>query len=219
MTKRPLSPEEKLMHSYIAGKGLYSAVQLKNYLTSSPPKEEEDKFIIKIPKERLQHAKKADFQGTLMPFVSAIKGFKEKEDEHIKFHKNHLQKQLDQAQDEYLKALMSEKKASIEKESTPHVDALCMGMLTVLEKKAENETISDGSLLRSLGNIGHSALHPVTKHLPTSDDVVNKGLNFVGKGVEKTLPVSVLAMYLLRKNQEKKELPSESPLNVQIQAI
>lgn len=211
MTQRPLSPEEKMMHSYFVGKGLYSGIQLKNLLSESGPKadEEDEKFVIKLPKERLQHLKKSSVQDFLLPVIESARGFNDKKREHMTLRKQNLQKQLEDAQAQYLKALSQTKKADLEKTSTPNVDAMCLGILSEIEKKAERDTISDGALLRSLSNVAS----PITKHFPS----VSKTWE---NTVDKPLLASTLAMLLLKKQIGKKDdTIGQSPMNVQVEAI
>jgi len=208
MTERPLSPEEKRIHSYLLGKGLYGGIQLKNILNEPRKEEEEEKFVIKLPKERLQQAKKASLTEHLNNIGHIYKGFKEKETEHYSYKKNNLHKELEKAHEDYLKALTREKKASLDEMDVPHVDAMCIGMLKAIEKSAE-ETISDGALSRSLKNLAH----PVTKHFPSSQKVRE---DFV----DKPLLATTLASIILKSNIGKEEhRSSNSPLNVNIEAI
>jgi hypothetical protein len=71
------------------------------------------------------------------------------------------------------------------------------------------ETISDGAALRSLKNLAH----PVTKHFPSSQNIHNNV-------IDKPVIGSMLAMYLLKKNLNKKEQqPDKAPLSIEVEAI
>ena len=214
LTPRPLSPEEKQEHGYNVGKGVYSALQLKNILLNSSKNEnDENQFVIKIPKEKLLAIKKSSSIATdsiLKPSFSAFQGFKDTSNKHIESRKEHLKKQLEEAQHEYLKALTQTKKASLEV-ATPNVDAMCLGMLAALEKDA-SESISDGSVWRTTKNIASSLTHPVSKHIPTPHQV-RENL------IDKPLVGSMLAMYLVKHLNKKEQSPDKSPLNISVEAI
>lgn len=209
MTPRPLSPKEKQEHGYLLGKGVYSGLQLKNLLLGGMPKDdEEEKFVVKIPKEKLKHVKESSLQNHALIIGNVWKGFTDKEKEHYDFRKKNLEKELEKAQHRYVTTLTQKKEASLKKEATPNVDALCLGMLSVLEKAAA-ETISDGSLKRSLKNM----VHPITKHLPTPHKIKEDYW-------DPAVLASTLGAWMVRSNMNKEEAKAvKKPLNVQIEAI
>jgi hypothetical protein len=176
-TPIPLSPEEAYLASRMFGGSLFSAIQLSKEMERMKQLEKEQNgdqvLSIPLPMSKLKVASEEAEPGIIgralrfnrSPIrfmVGAEHGFDEARNAYQMAEKAEIQRQLQEAQQEYLKTLEQIKMG----EETPCVDAFCAGIASEVafadmhDKTAEDE-IADGSLRRLLGDILGAAKKPV----------------------------------------------------------
>jgi hypothetical protein len=227
LTERPLSPEEQMIASRMAGSGLYSALQLKQLMFNNDDKEPESEVLkIKLPKDKLMSFdKKGNDQNHLIgnlhhivkdPIsmaVNGISGFSESSKMYDDMERAHLDKEMSKAEKEYLDMLGQIKHSS--DTSTPNVDAFITGMISIassspedIEKEANNHEYADGSIKRMFGDLAS----PVTNLVKPVTDTA--------KGVTAgTTLASALAVYMLKQKMDSGSHHSESPSRIEIEGV
>lgn len=176
-TPIPLSPEEAYLASRLFGGSLFSAIQMSKEMERMKQMEKaqngDQVLTIPLPTSKLKMAAEEAEPGLIgralrfnrSPIrfmVGAEHGFDEASNAYQMAEKAEIQRQLQAAQQEYLKTLEQIKMG----EATPCVDAFCAGiasevtMADMHEKTAEDE-IADGSIQRLLGDILGVAKKPV----------------------------------------------------------
>jgi hypothetical protein len=231
LTQRPLSPEERLVASYLAGKGLYGALQLKNQAFDDDGVEpESDVLKIKLPKEKLMSFDKMSeehepdnhlignfhsmLKNPLAIGMSGLAGFTHGSKLYEDMEKQHLDDEMSKAEKEYLDLLGQIKHSS--DNSTPCVDAFVTGMVSIasaspeeIEKEAnQQDDMSDGSIQRMFGDMAS----PVTNLFKPVTDTA-KGLTTAS-----TLG-SALAVYMLKQKMDAGKQHSSNPQRIEVEAI
>jgi len=232
-TPIPLSPEELSEASNHFGRSLFSAIQLareqemqKRLLHDDEGLNSDDTLRIPIPKELMPVQKAAGFDDgapgvfarafgghnkPLRMLVEGQQGFGDARKEYFMSQKKNIQKDLMQAQKEYIDLLSKIKTGSAEE--TPCVDAFCNGVAhTALFGKQANEQdvdISDGSIKRLLSEVMGVAKKPFQPAI----DTAATGLLSTGAGAG-------YLTYLMRKKMREtpdKYMEDQLPSRVELQ--
>jgi hypothetical protein len=232
-TPRPLSPEERLVASYRAGQGLYSALQLKNQVFDAPEDPEDDVLKLKLPKSKLEgiakhssfdpsesqrglHGKMVNHFGKALSTpvtigVGGLAGFHGAAKDYEHHERKHLEGELNKAEKEYLDLLSQVKVSSYQ--DTPCVDAFCRGMASMaisspadIEKAAKDD-MADGSIKRLLGDTLSPIAAPyhAAKHLA------------VGATTATALSAA-LATYMLKQKADRKQ-DGQAPSRIEIEPV
>lgn len=239
LTELPLSPEEQYEASRQFGRSLFSALQLAR---AKERKRQEEMFgddssendsVLKIPiPEYLmphQQQKTAAYGDTHSGFLSRAlsnqshplrmvmggqEGFADAKKDYYLSEKARINKELEEAQREYINLLSRIKTAA--HNDTPHVDAFCNGIAyeAIFEKEARHNdvNIEEGSVSRFLGD----TLGSVRRHIPFVDptiDMAATGLLNTGTG-------AAYLTYLLRKKmreQPEEYMEEKLPTRVELQ--
>ena len=170
---RPLSPEERAEATRRVGSGIFSYLQLQRELArrraaAKPSMEETGPLKIPLPKELLLEAStkmgeeemfpedgtsrsviptllSQSVKNTAVPFslgTTLTEGFGQAKNKYYQDQKARMRQELENAKREYLDTLMQIRK----KASTPAVDALCIGMASVLDPKVIKEASDSDEL-------------------------------------------------------------------------
>jgi hypothetical protein len=238
LTERPLSPEEQMIASRMAGSGLYSALQLKHILFSDEDKEpDSDVLKIKLPKDRLMSFdKKGNDQNHLIgnlhhmvkdPLTMAVhgvSGFTHSQKLYDEMERKHLDEEMSNAEKEYLD-MLGQIKHSSDNSPTPLVDAFVTGMVSIassspedidkvaaeiedLPKLAADHEHADGSIHRMFGDLAS----PVTN--------LFKPVTDTAKGVTAgTTLASALAVYMLKQKMDEGKHHNDSPQRIEIEGV
>jgi hypothetical protein len=212
----PLSPEESYLASQLFGKSLFSAIQLakEQELQKSlsnralSGKMDEDVLKIPIPAHLMQTPEKRGEDGELRDSVfgralnfnkhparmilGGQAGFRDAKKEYFEAERSNIQRELMQAQQEYMQLLEQIKTGS--EQETPLVDLFCNGIAdyTLFEKTADDPNIEDGSIKRLMGE----ALGVAKQPFKPAIDTVAGGLLSTGAG-------TAYLTYLLRKKMRE----------------
>ena len=233
-TKIPLSPEEAYLASKLFGRSLFSAIQLAKEQEEATRRMEGlgggDTLRIPIPVNTLH---KTSEEGEASPGLigRAIRfnrnpirsvfggeaGFHEARREYFQQQKMQIQRELQDAQKEYLQTLQKIKQGELE---TPNVDAFCNGLAAeatiseILPKTAGNTAedveISDHSLKRLLGK----GLGILKKPVDTVIDLGATGL--IGTGAGSAYLTYVIKKKLREKNHAEDYI-SNIPTRVELE--
>jgi len=217
-TNIPLSPEEAYLASRLFGKSLFSAIQLSKEMEERARRNEigggSNVLRIPIPINKLQktsneHEPAPGFIGRALRFnrnpiralVGGETGFHEARREYFDSQRAQIQKELDDAQREYLETLQQIKQGE---ENTPNVDSFCNGLAseaTIPElisktagNTAEDVNISDNTIRRLLGNTLSFAKKPV-------EPLIDLGAT----GMAGTAAGSAYLTYILKKKLREKD--------------
>ena len=230
-TNIPLSPEETYRASELFGSSLFSAIQLAKEMDKLKKGKIEretgpgDVLRIPIPMSHMGNktAEEDDtptFLGRAIRFnrhpirmlVGGQSGFREARQAFHRDEKKEIEKQLMDAQKEYMSTLERIKVGSCD--DTPYVDAYCNGMLQniIFEKEAadaEHTNISDNALRRLAGDMGRVAKKPFQPAI----DAASTGLMSTAAGT------AYLTYLLKKKMREEPEnyLEEEMPTRVELQ--
>ncbi len=235
MTPRPLSPEERMIASYLAGGGLHSALQLKSHVFDDDESEHDDDVLkIKLPKEKLmslsKHSEEHDnmkshpLLGNLGHLLSkpmqigagGFAGFQHSSKMYEDMEHAHLKKELAKAEKEYLDALGQVKQSS--DTSTPNVDSFVRGIVAMatssledIEKEAKDD-MADGSFKRMVKD---NVLTPAYNNTPFLKPTVDttKAL-----ATGSTL-ASALTVYLLKQKMDKAKSGGGTPSRIEIEPV
>ena len=235
-TSIPLSPEESYLASQLVGRSLFSALQLakeqelrKNRQMMNSGIDDDKVLKIPIPENLMPSHKVASeedepgvFQKAfgsmnrhpLRMLVGGQTGFKDAKKDFYMTQKAQLQKELMEAQKEYINTL-SRIKTGSHTEETPCVDAFCSGIahMAVFGKTAEAKEkdvdIEDGSVKRMLGDMTSSIASPFRP----ATDLAASGLLRTGTG-------AAYLTYLLRKKMREEPeayMQDHLPTRVELQ--
>lgn len=231
---RPLSPDEKIIASYLAGKGLYSGLQLKHLMSDAGKEVEEPEVLkLKLPKSRIQKMSNEKVKeitnidtnnpvmktlrhkympnhvtGLASSLMGGFAGFNDASSLHEKLENEHYKHELANAEKEYLDALT---KVKVGSDNTPNLDAFCRGIVNTISKTSEEiekkakDDMADNSIKRVIGKI----ISPVTNKLKPIKDTA-KAVTF---GIPLT---SALAVYMLKNKQKQESEPAKPPTTVEL---
>lgn len=237
-TPIPLSPEESYEASQLLGRSLFSALQLaheqearRNQAAQKMYNVEDDKVLkIPIPSHMMPSQKLAEDYGMseepglfakafgnlnkhpVRMFVGGQSGFRDAKKDYYMQQKEQIQKELMEAQKEYIDTLSRIKTGEAE-EHTPCVDAFCNGIAhtATFGKTAtfKDVDIEDGSIKRMLSDVAGHAASPFR---PVAEGAANTLLR-TGAG-------TAYLTYLLRKKMREepdKYMDEHLPTRVELQ--
>jgi hypothetical protein len=216
-TDIPLSPEEQQEASHLFGRSLFSAIQLakenalRRRMLSSIGDEEDDSVLkIPLPAHLMPQPKIAeDFEDPgllsralkiqnhpIQMLLGGQRGFGDAKKDFYMSEKARIQKDLMNAQKDYIELLGRIKTGSAD-ESTPCVDAFCNGiahevMFEKVSSVAEDTQIEEGSIKRLLGDVAGLAKKPFQPAI----DTAASGLLGTGAG-------AAYLTYMLRKKMRE----------------
>jgi hypothetical protein len=237
-TNIPLSPEESYLASRLFGKSLFSAIQLSREMEQRNRMEGLDDMgahsndVLRIPIPVGKLSKTSNDLGEPSPgiigralqfnrnpirtIVGGESGFQEGRHEYYHQMRSQIQKELAEAQRDYLSTLERIKTGS----ETPLVDSFCNGIAAeatigdmlpkVAGNTAETVDISDGSIRRLLG-----------KALGVAKKPLEPAINLGATGLVGTAAGSSYLTYLLKKKLREKEqggfMDNELPTRIELE--
>jgi hypothetical protein len=215
----PLSPEDAYLASQLFGKSLFSAIQLAKEQETQKSlsnrglaqKLDEDVLKIPIPAHILKNYEKRGSEdatevrdsvfGRALNFnkhparmiIGGQAGFRDAKKQYFEQERANIQRELMQAQKEYMH-LLEQIKTGSDESNTPLVDDFCNGIAdyTLFEKAADDVNIEDDSIRRLMGE----AMGVVRKPFKPAVDTVAGGLLSTGAG-------TAYLTYLLRKKMRE----------------
>ena len=237
-TNIPLSPEEAYLASRLFGKSLFSAIQLSREHEMRNKMEGLDDMggygsdVLKIPIPINKLNKTSSDMDSPSPgligralqfnrnpiraLVGGESGFQEGRHEYFHQMRSQIQKELAEAQRDYLSTLERIKTGS----ETPLVDSFCNGIASeatmgdmlpkVAGHTAETVDISDGSIRRLLG-----------KALGVAKKPLEPAINLGATGLVGTAAGSSYLTYILKKKLREKEqggyMDNELPTRIELE--
>lgn len=233
-TNLPLSPEEQQEAADLLGRGLFSAIQLAKHQEmqaklNKKKYEDAESNVLKIPLpiELMPQFKKAEavpdtifsralkMQNHPVKFLlTSQQGFGDARREYYDLEKARIQKELEDAQRDYIDTLSQIKTGAEQRQiDTPCVDAFCNGMAyqALFDKEASSPDdidIEDDAIQRLLSQAGNAIKAPFRPAI----DTAASGLLGTGAG-------SAYLTYMLRKKmRDSKDLPEEQlPTRVELE--
>ena len=216
-TNIPLSPEEEQEASNLFGRSLFSAIQLakenalrKQMLSSRADEEDANVLKIPLPAHLMPQTKFAeDFEEPgmlsrafrmqnhpIQMLLGGQQGFGDAKKDFYSSEKARIQKDLMNAQKDYIELLGRIKTGSVD-EATPCTDAFCNGiahevMFEKVSSVAEDTQIEEGSIKRLLGDVAGLAKKPFQPAI----DTAASGLLGTGAG-------AAYLTYMLRKKMRE----------------